>query len=430
MTVRTAPSTTRSQNISPDVEFDAQKGTVFEKTKSSKYMTDKELNELPLLERINWLSTSIIFSPLIGLLIGIAFVPLQKPTLYLALLQYFLTGTGITAGYHRLWSHKAYQASFPVEFVLLAWGAAAFEGSARWWCRNHRAHHRYVDTEKDPYSVHKGFWYAHIGWMILKQDSRRAGRVDISDLNAHRGIMFQHRHYLPIALFFGFVFPIALATYGWGDFWGALVYACFGRMFFVHQATFCVNSMAHTFGVQTYSTEHTSFDHVITALVTFGEGYHNYHHEFPHDYRNGIRWYHYDPTKWMVRFLSYFGLCSRLIRFPNNEIRKAEIQVKQAELDKMKKTIDWGQDIDSLSTMGWDAINARVAEGEKLLVIDGIIHKIDDFVSMHPGGAKILEFWNGRDATNAFNGEVYKHSKGARNLLAHFRIAKLLEKLE
>ena len=132
----------------------------------------------------------------------------------------------------------------------------------------------------------------------------------------------------------------------------------------------------------------------------------------------------------MVRFLSYFGLCSRLIRFPNNEIRKAEIQVKQAELDKMKKTIDWGQDIDSLSTMGWDAINARVAEGEKLLVIDGIIHKIDDFVSMHPGGAKILEFWNGRDATNAFNGEVYKHSKGARNLLAHFRIAKLLEKLE
>lgn len=252
-----------------DVEFDAQKGVVFEKTKTSKYMTDKELSELSLLERINWLSTSIIFSPLIGLLVGVWFVPLRKATLILAIVQYILTGTGITAGYHRLYSHKAYQASWPVEFILLAWGAAAFEGSARWWCRNHRAHHRYVDTEQDPYSVHKGFWYAHIGWMVLKQDSRRAGRVDISDLNAHRGVMFQHRNYLSVALFFGFIFPLAVGTLGWGDFWGSLVYACFGRMFFVHQATFCVNSLAHTFGQQTYSKEHTSYDHVITALVTF-----------------------------------------------------------------------------------------------------------------------------------------------------------------
>lgn len=413
-----------------DVEYDAQKGTYFEKTKSSKYMTDKELSELPFLQRINWLSTTIIFIPLIGLLLGVWFVPLRRQTLILATIQYILTGTGITAGYHRLWSHKAYHASFPVEFVLLAWGAAAFEGSARWWCRNHRAHHRYVDTEKDPYSVHKGFWYAHIGWMILKQDSRRAGRVDISDLNAHKGIMFQHRNYLPIALFFGFIFPLAVATYGWGDFWGALVYACFGRMFFVHQATFCVNSLAHTFGAQTYSTEHTSYDHIITALVTFGEGYHNYHHEFPHDYRNGIRWYHYDPTKWIVRSLSYFGLCSRLIRFPNNEIRKAEVQVKQQELDELKKTIDWGHEVDTLSTMDWETVSKRVAEGEKLIVIDGLVHKVDDFMSMHPGGSRILEFWAGRDATQAFNGEVYKHSKGARNLLAHLRVAKLTEKLE
>lgn len=413
-----------------DVEFDAQKGVVFEKTKNSKYMTDKELSELSLFERINWLSTSIIFSPLIGFLLGVWFVPLRRPTFILAVVQYILTGTGITAGYHRLYSHKAYHATWPVEFVLLAWGAAAFEGSARWWSRNHRAHHRYVDTMQDPYAVHKGFWYAHIGWMVLKQDSRRSGRVDISDLNAHRGVMFQHKNYLSVALFFGFVFPLAVGTLGWGDFWGSLVYACFARMFFVHQATFCVNSLAHTFGQQTYSKEHTSYDHVITALVTFGEGYHNYHHEFPHDYRNGIRWYHYDPTKWMVRMLAYFGLCSRLIRFPNNEIVKARIQVQQQELDKLKKQVDWGQSEATLLPMDWKTINMRVEEGEKLVVIDNIVHKIDDFLSMHPGGQKILEFWNGRDATRAFNGEVYKHSKNARNLLAHFRIAKLEEHAE
>lgn len=415
-----------------ETEFDAAKGVYFEKTKSSKYMTDKELSQLPLLERINWLSTTIIFAPLIGLLIGISFVPLRRATLILSVIQYFLTGLGITAGYHRLWSHKAYHAAWPVEFVLLAWGAAAFEGSARWWCRNHRAHHRYVDTEQDPYSVHKGFWYAHVGWMVLKQDSRRSGRVDISDLNAHKWIMFQHRNYLPIAMTFGFALPLAIATFGWGDPAGALVFACFGRMFFVHQATFFINSLAHTFGNQTYSKEHTSYDSIVTACLTLGEGYHNYHHEFPHDYRNGVRWYHYDPTKWTIRLLSVFGMATRLVRFPTNEIEKAKVQVRQQELDEDKAAIDWGVPLDDLPVMNWETVAGRTKgeKGEKLIVIEGIVHKLDEFFAQHPGGTRILEFWNGRDATNAFNGEVYKHSKGARNLLAHFRIARLEEKLE
>lgn len=128
--------------------------------------------------------------------------------------------------------------------------------------------------------------------------------------------------------------------------------------------------------------------------------------------------------------LAYFGLCSRLIRFPNNEIVKARVQVQQQELDAMKKMIDWGQEIDTLQPMDWETVRRRVEEGEKLVVIEGVVHKVDDFLSMHPGGSKILEFWNGRDATSAFNGEVYRHSKAARNLLAHFRTAKLSEKLE
>lgn len=132
----------------------------------------------------------------------------------------------------------------------------------------------------------------------------------------------------------------------------------------------------------------------------------------------------------MVRLLAYFGLCSRLIRFPNNEIVKARLQVQQQELDKLKKRIDWGRDVATLLPMDWATIQSRVENGEKLVVIDGIVHKIDDFVNQHPGGEKILEFWNGRDATRAFHGEVYRHSKNANNLLAHFRIAKLQEKLE
>lgn len=108
--------------------------------------------------------------------------------------------------------------------------------------------------------------------------------------------MFQHRNYLSVALFFGFSFPLLVGTLGWSDFRSSIVHDCLADMLFVHEATFCVNSLAHTFGKQTYSKEHISYDDVITALATSREGYHKYHHEFPHNCRNGICWYHYDPT--------------------------------------------------------------------------------------------------------------------------------------
>jgi len=424
------PTTLATDVKCQEHDFDEKLGIVFEKTKASKYVVDKDLKELPLLQRINWLSTTIIMTPLIAFVVGIPFVPLRTPVLILSIIQYLLTGLGITMGYHRLWSHRAFKAHWTIELLLLFFGAAAYEGSARWWSRNHRAHHRYVDTDKDPYAVHKGFWFAHVGWMILKQEGRQSGRVDISDLNENKMVMWQHKNYLPIAITFAFVLPCAIGYFGFNDFWGALVYACFGRMFFVHQATFCINSVAHYLGEQPFSKQHSSFDSIITAFLTLGEGYHNYHHEFPHDYRNGIRWYQYDPTKWTIRFCSWLGLTFDLVRLPNNEIAKARVQVKQEELDEMKKRVDWGVDINELPLMTWHTINERVEKGEKLIVIDGVVHKIDKFIASHPGGEKILVFWNGRDASSAFQGEVYKHSKAARNLLAHYRLARLAEKLE
>eukprot|EP00189_Rhodosorus_marinus_P002896 CAMPEP_0113954600 /NCGR_PEP_ID=MMETSP0011_2-20120614/677_1 /TAXON_ID=101924 /ORGANISM="Rhodosorus marinus" /LENGTH=462 /DNA_ID=CAMNT_0000963815 /DNA_START=542 /DNA_END=1930 /DNA_ORIENTATION=+ /assembly_acc=CAM_ASM_000156 len=416
--------------VSVDHEYDANHGLRYEVTKSSKYVTDGDLKDLPFFQRINWLSTTIIFTPLIAFILGMFFVELKWQTLLLAIAQYILSGLGITAGYHRLWSHKSYKAGMFLQLVLACWGAAAFEGSIRWWCRNHRAHHRYVDTDKDPYAVHKGFWYAHLGWMVFKQEKGRSGRVDITDLNEDKLIMWQHKNYLPIAIGFAFVLPVTLATFCWNDFWGGLVYACMGRMFIVHQATFCVNSLAHTLGSQTYSTEHTSYDHVITALVTFGEGYHNYHHEFPHDYRNGIRWYQFDPTKWVIRFSNLFGMTSSLLVFPDNEIKKARVQVKQQQLDQQKKEIDWGRPVETLDEMTWQDVRRRTEEGEILVVIENIVYKVDEFLAHHPGGPQILKFWKGRDASLAFNGETYNHSKAARNLLMNFRLAKLVEKLE
>jgi len=417
--------------------YDASKGVVFEKTKQSKYMTDREISELPFLERVNWLAFWVIFGPLFFFLIGLPFIPLTFNTAMLTFVQYVLCGLSITAGYHRLWSHKAYRANFLVEIFLALWGAAAFEGSARWWCRGHRAHHRYVDTEKDPYTVHKGFWHAHIGWMVLKQDQRKAGRVDISDLNAIWILQIQHKYYLTIAISIGYILPMMIAHFGWGDLWGGLIYAGFFRAVVVQQATFCINSLAHTLGEQSFSTQHSSFDSVATALITFGEGYHNFHHEFPHDYRNGIKWFHYDPTKWLIRAWSAMGAAWDLQRIPDNEIDKAKLQVrhealekKMAALESERSKIDWGPAVETLPVMTWQEVEKQHAEGKRLVVIDKTVLDVGEFMDKHPGGRGVLSFWAGRDATLAFQGEVYKHSKAAQNLLPHLRVARLVEELE
>jgi stearoyl-CoA desaturase (delta-9 desaturase) len=117
-------------------------------------------------QHVNWLNVYFIGGiPLIGC-IAAAFTPLRWQTALWAVVYYFFTGLGITAGYHRLWAHKSYNARRPLEFFLALTGGGAVEGSIRWWSRDHRAHHRYTDTSKDPYSVRKGLLYSHLGWMV------------------------------------------------------------------------------------------------------------------------------------------------------------------------------------------------------------------------------------------------------------------------
>ena len=218
----------------------------------------------------------------------------------------------MTIGYHRLWSHTSYSAILPVQIFLAAVGGGAVQGSIRWWSRNHRAHHRYTDTLKDPYSVQKGILYSHMGWMVFNQDPQKIGRVDISDLNHDPVVTWQHRHYIEVAMFMAFIFPCLVAGIGWGDWKGGLIYAGILRLFVVQQATFCVNSLAHWLGDQPFDDRNSPRDHVITALVTLGEGYHNFHHEFPSDYRNAIEWHQYDPTKWSIWVWKQLGLASNL----------------------------------------------------------------------------------------------------------------------
>jgi len=234
---------------------------------------------------INWLNTTlVVLIPIYGLYLTRS-TPLTRPTLLWSILYYGMTAFGITGGYHRLWSHRCYSAALPLRLFLAFVGAGAIQGSIRWWGANHRAHHRWTDTMKDPYSVMRGLLFSHIGWMVMNNDPKVKGRTDISDLDSDPIVVFQHRHYGKILLFTAWIFPALVAGLGWGDWWGGLVYAGIVRACFVQQATFCVNSLAHWIGEQPFDDRRSPRDHVLTALVTMGEGYHNFHHEFPSDYR-------------------------------------------------------------------------------------------------------------------------------------------------
>lgn len=222
---------------------------------------------------------------------------------------FVLSGLSITGGYHRYFAHKSYKTNPVIEFFLLFFGALAVQGSALRWAFDHRLHHAHVDTDDDPYSINRGFWYAHFIWFFDRP-------IDINpklaqDLLRNKRVAFQHKYYGTYALVAN-LFVIVLVGLLFHNFLSAFIFAGLFRLFLLHHFTWFINSLAHTWGAKTYSKEHTAVDNYIISLVTFGEGYHNYHHTFCSDYRNGVRWFHFDPTKWMIWTLNKLGLASDL----------------------------------------------------------------------------------------------------------------------
>ncbi|KAF1808167.1 hypothetical protein P152DRAFT_406003 [Eremomyces bilateralis CBS 781.70] len=390
--------------------------------KPKPHIADTVMTRRNWYQHINWLNITFIMAvPLLGFIKAYS-TPLYTKTAVFAVIYYFITGLGITAGYHRLWAHTSYSASVPLRIFLALAGAGAVEGSIRWWSRDHRAHHRYTDTIKDPYSVRKGLLYSHLGWMIMKQNPKRIGRVDIADLNEDRIVAFQHRHFLKAVIIMGLAFPTLVCGLAWNDWMGGFIYAGLIRIFIVQQATFCVNSLAHWLGDQPFDDRNSPRDHVITAVVTLGEGYHNFHHEFPSDYRNAIQWWQYDPTKWFIWTMKKLGLASDLKTFSANAIEMGRVQQLQKKLDQRRVKLDWGVPIDKLPVMEWDDYITQSENGRALISIAGVVHDISDFAAHHPGGKAMIRSGIAKDATAAFNGGVYRHSNAAHNLLATMRI--------
>ncbi len=248
----------------------------------------------------------------------------------------FISGMSITAGYHRLYSHSCYKVHPVIEAFLLFFGTLATQGSALKWAHDHRLHHAHVDTDKDPYSVKKGLLHAHVLWMFYQ--SNEIDPKIVSDLSRKKILRFQHRFYAVCMFAVNIIVSIAVGLI-FADFLSAFLFAWGVRMFFLHHTTWCINSLAHYWGTRNYSQEHSAVDNYLISLLTYGEGYHNYHHTFAYDYRNGIRWYHFDPAKWFIWLTHKFGLAYDLKKVNNYRIaRQMLLQHTDELIQKLKQS--------------------------------------------------------------------------------------------
>jgi stearoyl-CoA desaturase (delta-9 desaturase) len=277
----------------------------------------------------------------------------------------YLTGLSITAGYHRFYSHRSYRTKPVIESILLFFGAMAGQGSALRWAFDHRLHHAHVDTDDDPYSIKKGFWYAHCLWLLEKP--RQIDPKVVPDLMRNRLVQFQHRH---INILMVLTNIIVLFVVGWllDDYVGAFFLACWTRLFALHHFTWFINSLAHTWGDKPFCQEQSAVNNYIIAFLTFGEGYHNFHHTYANDYRNGIRWFHFDPTKWLIWGLNKIGLASDLKRMDSYTIKKRMVlQRKELLIERICEL--WYVKKDELEKKVLelsDSIVKKIAEANRL----------------------------------------------------------------
>lgn len=293
--------------------------------------------------KLDLLNASFLCSTPILALIGVIWYTINYgislAEISILFFMYLASGLSITAGYHRLFSHRSHSASWPLRLFYAIFGAAAFQNSAIKWCSDHRRHHLKTDSEEDPYSILKGFFWAHMGWVMISEKEQRIENVE--DLQSDPILLWQDKHIFKIGGFAGIILPGLVGILligGVSGFLGGLIWGGLLRLVIVHHGTFLINSGAHYWGKQNYSTKNTSRDSPILSLLTFGEGYHNFHHTFQADYRNGHKWYHWDPTKWWIRFFSIIKITKNLHKIPSWTIEDAKMKTSFEHKDK--KVID------------------------------------------------------------------------------------------
>lgn len=408
----------------------------------------------------------------------VALVPANIRTLIFSVVYFNLTMLAFSAGYHKCFTHNSFRPRFRVVLAAFAvLGAGVGLGSIRWWASLHRAHHQFTDdTEKDPFSIKRGFFWAHWGWLVKKpklvsfydefieqefptsanrnlvREVKKLQGIETDDfeyeaedlthqnytLETHSLILWQDKAYEVLFVLSGLLLPAVITRYYCHDTWiNGLLYPGVIRMFLCQQCMLSTESVCHfraiqvTIPTQPFNDKNSSINcnNPLVSFLTYGQAKQNYHHEFPHDYRGLSSMFAFDPTKWFIWTLSQLYLVEDLHRTPKDLIMQLQIQQQQEAINRMKSLLNWGTPISKLPVISAREFNQLVQSPKNsdrmYIVIQQIIHDVTPFMDQHPGGVPLLKASRGKDATRAFYGGVYGHSTAAVNLLATMRIAVL-----
>ncbi|KAH8382837.1 hypothetical protein KR009_005525 [Drosophila setifemur] len=218
--------------------------------------------------------------------------PLRNLNLYTALWSFFVGGVagfGVTAGAHRFWTHRSYKANTILRSLLMISYCVAGQNTLYDWVRDHRVHHKYSETDADPHNANRGFFFSHVGWlMMLKHPDvlRRGRQIDMSDIMADPVVQFHQKYFAPLKIFFCFILPTVIPVYGWGESWKlAFIQQCLFRYVSSLNFTWSVNSAAHLWGSRPFDKRIMPSENIFVSIIAMGEGWHNYHHVFPWDYK-------------------------------------------------------------------------------------------------------------------------------------------------
>uniref|UniRef100_A0A0K8UZM8 Acyl-CoA Delta(11) desaturase n=3 Tax=Bactrocera latifrons TaxID=174628 RepID=A0A0K8UZM8_BACLA len=225
------------------------------------------------------------------------------------------SGIGITAGAHRLWSHKSYNASMPLRILLVFLFTIAGQRDAYTWALDHRIHHKFSETDADPHNAHRGFFFSHVGWLFLTPHPKVAEKrkvIDMSDLQNDKVVMFQHKYYIPLFTLISIGLPVFLPWYCWNENLWISFWINFNMRFTsTLNAAFFVNSVAHMWGKKPYDKSISPVESPIVSFLALGEGWHNYHHVFPWDYKTGeFGSYKLNMTTAFIDFCAKIGWAS------------------------------------------------------------------------------------------------------------------------
>jgi len=277
-----------------------------------------------------------VIVPFLGLVLGIVFLwghGFSWVELGLFLGMYIVTGVGITVGYHRLFTHRAFETSRVVQFILAVLGSMSVQGPLMQWVAMHRRHHQHSDQEGDPHSPHlhgggffdlvRGAWHAHVGWVF---------RPDPADLAHYNRDLRQSRTLraasalFPLWVALGLIIPAVVGgvlTASWMGALFGLIWGGLARIFLVHHITWSVNSVCHIWGRRPYPSGDHSRNNFVFGILALGEGWHNNHHAFPTSARHGLRWWQFDLSYYVIRGMALLGLVWK-VKLPSKQALTAE----------------------------------------------------------------------------------------------------------